>query len=470
MANSNNITPIEMVSNQKRNNSLSKGLINQALLALLCAAPLAQAGEPTRDVLRALLESSPRINAAAYDHQSAQAREQETFRRAWLPNLEMSAEKGNQKYQTENASSSHEADRATLRASQLVYDFGRSDNQVRESRSVALQAGAVSAATLDGVLLEGLTAHWSAIRSRLVLDYSLKSEASVRNLTNMENSLVELGKGYESNVLQAKVQLASAEARRVRAEGALSIADARVAAVFGKQFARVGYDEAALPAADKLPKSLEEAREAALAHNKQLQVGIYRSQSLSQRLGTVSAREFLPRLELVAEKSRRANWDSTLSGSLANDRKLTLQLSYNLNLGMAGRSAQSAAERDLTASAEREAETRDLVLEQVAISWRNLLVARQNKETLANQVRIAGKFFEMATAERQLGRRSLLDVLTAEVSLINAMSDLVSTEADAAIAGLTLLQVTGQLNLDSLAFADVKSVVPMPAETAATAR
>jgi adhesin transport system outer membrane protein len=300
------------------------------------------------------------------------------------------------------------------------------------------------------------------VRAREVLEYSRRSEASVLNLTKIESSLVELGRGYESNVLQAKVQLASAEARRVRADGALSIADARVAAVFGALAPKVDYSQVAQPIAERLPASLEQAREAALKNNRQLEVGTYRSQALSHRAASVQAREVLPRLELVAERSRRNNWDTTMDKSRVDDNKVLVQLSWSFNLGMAGSSAKSAADQDLQASTQREAETRDLVLEQVAIAWRNLLVARQNSDTLANQVRIAGKFFEMATAERQMGRRTLLDVLSAEVALINAMSDLVSAEVDGNIAALTLLQATGQLDMDALRFADARAVLPDP--------
>jgi outer membrane protein TolC len=127
---------------------------------------------------------------------------------------------------------------------------------------------------------------------------------------------------------------------------------------------------------------------------------------------------------------------------------------------MGGQAAAEAVRRDLEASAQREAETRQLVMEQVHIAWRNLLVARINRETLANQVRIAAKFFQMASEERQMGRRSLLEVLTAEVALINAVSDLVTTEADAAIAGLTLIQATGRLEIAALESQPVEKALP----------
>ena len=434
--------------------------IRQACVLLLCVGSAAQAADGTGQVFQDLLERSPRVNAAREDEQAAQSRRDELFRRTWTPNLSLSTEVGKQRYETEAIpGQTRDADRTTLRATQLLYDFGRSNQQVREAEAVTRQTAAVTGATTDGVLLEGLTAHWSAVRARVVVDYARQSEASVLNLTKVETSLVELGRGYESNVLQAKVQLAGAEARRVRAEGAQAIADARVGAVFGALAPRVGYEQVGQALESRLPASLEDARQAALRNNKQLQVGALRSQALSHRLGAVQAREVMPRLELAAERSRRNTWDTPVETSRINDTKLMLQLSWNVNLGMAGPAAQAAVDRDLRASVQREAETRDLVLEQVDIAWRNLLVARQNHDTLANQVRIASKFFEMATAERQLGRRSLLDVLSAEVALINGMSDLASSEVDGHIAALTLLQATGQLDLDAVRFVDARSAL-----------
>ncbi len=444
-----------------------------AVTALAGMISAAYAADPLKGVLTELLEVSPRVAAANSDKEGAAARVSETFRRAWTPTLDLTVEGGTQRYETESVSNPPRlgTDRTSLRATQLLYDFGRTGHQVSETESVASQSAAVASATRDGLLLEALTAHWSSVRAQRVLEYSKQSEASVRNQAKLENSLVELGKGYESNLLQAKVQLASAEARRVRAEGALDIAQARVNAVFGTLTKRVVFEEVALPVAAKLPKSLDEAKALALEHNQQLKIGVHRSQAIRERVAGTSAKEFLPRLQLVAESGSRHDVDTTRGGTSVNDSKVAIQLQYTLNAGMAGSYAVDSVQRELDASVSREIETRDLVLEQVNIAWRNMLVAKQNKDTLSNQVRIAAKFFEMASAERQMGRRSLLDVLTAEVSLINALSDLVSTEADAAIAGLTLMQAIGQLNVDSVVISPLDAVMPklgaaLPAEIA----
>lgn len=431
------------------------------LLAASSTGISAYSADALRDDILEVLKSNPRVQAAQADHASALARQSETRRRLWRPNVDFTAEAGVQQYSTESISSPwRDVDRVALRGTQLLYDFGRSDRQVEEFTSVASQAGAVAGATTEGVLLEALTAHWSAVRARLVLDFARRSEASVRELTRTESSMVELGKGYESDVLQSKIQLAGAEARRIRAEGALDIAEARVKVFFGPMSTRLSYQQVAAPVLAKLPASLQEAQEAARGRNKQLQVGAHRSQALTQRLAFTELKETRPKFELIAEAGQRRNWDSAIEGARVYDKKVLLQLNWNFNTWWAASDADEAVRQDLAASVQREAEAQSLVMEQVSIAWRNLLVARQNKETLANQVRIAAKYFEMLTAERQLGRRSLMDVLTAEVSLINAMSDLVSTEVDGSLAALTLMQVTGLLDLDAVAISAVDKELP----------
>ncbi len=436
---------------------------------LLESISLAHAAGPLKDVLGELLKSSPRLTAARSDQAGAEARVTETHRRAWTPTIDLTTEVGKQRFETNTTSNPDtlSTDRTVLRVTQLVYDFGRSNRQVGEAQAVASQSTATSAAAQDGVLLEALTAHWSVVRSQRVVEYSRQSEASVRNQANLENSQVELGKGYESNVLQAKVQLASAEARRVRAEGALGIAQSRIVAVFGPLAGRVPYAQVAMPALAKLPKTLAEAKATAEENNKQLKIGVYRSQAIGERLSVTQAREFMPKIQLIAENGVRHNIDVAQAGARVNDKKILLQLSYSFNAGMAGSSAMDAVKKELEASTSREIETRDLVMEQVSIAWHNLAVAKINKETLGNQVRIAAQFLQMASAERQLGRRTLLDVLTAEVSLINAMSDMVSTGADEAIAGLTLLQAIGKLDVDALDATPVETAMPKIGSAAA---
>jgi len=422
---------------------------------MLLSLPLA--AETLPGVVEQLLTDSHRAAAARYDAAVSEAKVTESVRRAWTPNIDITAESGQQRYDKEGVSSkitNENYDRFTLRLTQKVADFGRSAAEIAEARSVAAQSATVADSTAEGVLLDALSAHWSVVRSRKALRYAEESEAKVRNQTALESSMVELGRGYESNVLQSKVQLATAEARRNRAEGALQIANARIEAVFGNLAGSVDYNQVAQPKAGLIPASLAAAKELALQHNRQIQVGVHRSSAIQQRIARVNSQAFRPNLQLVGEYGLRHDIDG--QEDRIDDRKVMLQLQYAFNTGMAGSYAVTAAKQEFNASTQREQETRAQVLEQVTIAWRNLAVARNNRNVLRNQVNIASNYLDMATAERQNGRRSLLDVLSAEMSLINAQSDLATTEADEAIAALTLLQAIGMLNLENISFVDAR--------------
>ena len=125
---------------------------------------------------------------------------------------------------------------------------------------------------------------------------------------------------------------------------------------------------------------------------------------------------------------------------------MQLQVNMPFNLGLAGNAAVKTAQQEIAASVAREAETRSLVREQVSIAWRNLKTAQDNRFNLGNQVQLAQEFLNIAREERKVGKRTLLDVLSAETNLLNAQSDLASTEFDVLSAAYTLMQAVGRLD------------------------
>ena len=431
-----------------------------ALVATMALGIAPAVAQDLKAVMGDVLKTHPRLEATRNDVGSAEAKVKDTYRRAWTPNFDLSAESGVQRYESLANDSALDYQRYGIRATQQLYDFGKTDHQVAETQAVLNQTKALASGAESGLLLEALSAHWSFVRADKLLGIARQSEESVRRQANIESSMVELGKGYESNVLQAKVQLTSAESRSLRAEGALDIAQARIKAVFANQAPKVDYKNLSVAKAEIIPKTLDDAIAIALQNNQQIQVGTYRSRAIQERISSTNAKEFSPRFNLIAEKSGRKNTDGMSNERMFGDEKVYVQFLYNFNAGGAGQSAVESVTRDLAASVSREMETRQLVEEQVSIAWRNYQVAVDNRKTLANLVRIAAKFYEMAAAERQLGRRSLLELLSAELSLIGALGDLTSTEADAAIASLTLLQAVGRLNLGSFEMKPVDAVLP----------
>jgi len=298
-----------------------------------------------------------------------------------------------------------------------------------------------------GVLLEAITAHVGLHTARLLVGYAEESAYNIRRQTELESARVSKGSGFSTDVLQAKAQLAGAEARAVQAMNNLHRARNRYVAVFSGLPERESLESVAVPVS-ALPESLVKALATARSDNPQL-----RSQKLNiniarKSISSARATGFFPTLNLVVDHKMKRSVASV--DDFERESIIKLELVYNFNL--AGSTVYNyRAQKDLhSASLNRYNDALHLVNEQVKNSWYQYDTSRRNSVTLDNQANIAGEFARLAIEERQLGRRSLLEVLGAETARINAVSDAVAALADVRISAFALLASIGTLSLDVL--------------------
>ena len=398
-----------------------------------------------------LVDSSPRTRAAMADVKSQKHGKDERESRFRSPNFNIDTNYGTQTTESFGQPAVREdaARGFNARMTQLLMDFGQSANALKESESVIEQSKQQHLVARQGLILEVLTAYLSVQRAQEVLDSAIKAENNIKNQASLEDALVDAGKGYRSDVLHAKAQLASAQARRVRAEGSLDVAKARMEAVCGELYPKVRYFQKVNYSSKDLPKSLVEAKKTALENNLQLRVGSARSQALGHRLDAARIEDKAPKVELVAQIER--NWDADGVLRRKRDDRFMVQVSWDQNFGSAEPNRLGAIQQDLEASRQREQETIQLVGEQVLIAWRNYATANSNEEIIKNQVELARQFLDAARQERKSGRRSLLDVLSAETRVLDAEADLFATSYDKKIAAFTLMQAVGILDLKHIA-------------------
>ena len=133
------------------------------------------------------------------------------------------------------------------------------------------------------------------------------------------------------------------------------------------------------------------------------------------------------------------------------------------NLGFIAYDSVKAAE--LAESAKHNAlyDTKIIVERKNRDAFQKLQTARLTAQSLQEQADIAEAFLELARVERQLGNRSLIDILSGEVSLINARSDAISAQYDAILAILSLVEVMGALSPEI--FTEAQFVLPNKADT-----
>jgi len=413
--------------------------------AMLCA-PALQA-ETLENLIMTAVEKHDRVRAAKRDVEAARQRAREALG-DWYPVLTPTANYGwerQYKFEADNTSTAFEE--FDLSMKQLLWDFGKTNATVEKARLTVETSQASLKTVRQNLLLEAVTAYVNLIRSQESLEFALQSESNIREQTELENARVETGAGLSTDVLQAKTQLASAQSRLIQSEGGVINARNRFEAVFGYVPDNISDLDRPNLSTLELPESLGVALDTALQNNPRLHTAYIDERTVKQTIKEVRGTEFMPKIEGTVERK----WKNNVAGTLEfkGETLMKVEMSVPLNMGLTGLDALEAARHDIASKALTTADLVRTIREEVSNAWADLLTAQRNADALLNQAAISSAFLDLARQERELGQRSLIDVLSGETSLINAQSDALSAEADVIIAAYTLLSSMGTLEYAS---------------------
>ncbi|CAN5717199.1 TolC family outer membrane protein [soil metagenome] len=264
------------------------------------------------------------------------------------------------------------------------------------------------------------------------------------------NARFEVGEITRTDVAQSQARLAAARASQSSAQAILAASRAAYASVVGQN----PTDLAPEPSlAALLPTSVEQAFELVEQNNPQIQAARYAEQAAAARVALAKA-AYRPSV------AARAGYDLDASringsGERFNDfnRAATGSLTASIPLftgGLTASQVRAAKERENAARIAVEGAKRS-ALQQISTAWNNLLASRANLVSNEEQVRATKIAFEGVRQEQQVGLRTTLDVLNAQLELANAEVALVVARRDEYVASASVLQAMGVLNVANLA-------------------
>lgn len=427
--------------------TFAKALMISGAITLGIAAPAFAEDLGTR--LGALLTSHERVKAAQFDLEAAQANV-EVARGGYYPTASLTANVGNEHLRTNDTdtTTSMAQREVDLNLSQTLYDFGAVDATVGGATLAVQQAQTALKQTEQAIMLAGMSAELNLASAKRVLDFQAQSEASIKRQTELEDARVKRGSGFSTDVLQAKTQLAGAQAARVRAQGALRQAVNRYRAVFGAAPADLMQGGNVKLALTDIPADEDGVVMTALENNFQVRAAQLQADIANTEIERSFATGYRPTLSASADQKYKRDVGGTVGKK--NETLVKVELTYSFNFGLTAANTLKAAKAGHAGSSSRLKDARDQIEEQARNAWQNLETARANADFLENQANIADEFLQLARKERTLGQRSLIDVLSGETSLINAQAAADRARTDVAIATLNLLSVMGQLNISVL--------------------
>jgi TolC family type I secretion outer membrane protein len=410
------------------------------------------------ELITGVVENHPRLLSARAQVEAARERSIEAIG-AWYPQLDITANIERYRLKrSQTATNILPAQEASAEITQLLWDFGAANAAIERARLEHVQSEINLVQVRQELTAEALSAYINLIRAAEVAVFAQRSEENIRRQTGLEEARIEAGSGLSTDLLQAKTQLAGAQARRVDSEGTYEIALNRYRAVFGA----VPETVDALPgldvARDMLPPSLDEGLQEAFRGNPQLRAAsIDVSLATQDRIATTIS-EFAPTFEVIGSHSTTVNSGGTIRRDIESS--IMLEMSFPFNLGFVAINTLRAADADVVASSETMGDLGRSIEERFRNAWKQLETSTERAGYLFDQAGIAQAFLEVALQERQLGQRSLIDILSGETALINAQSDAISAEADVLLAVVELLASSGGL------FYSVIETVPRPDRSA----
>jgi outer membrane protein len=340
---------------------------------------------------------------------------------------------------------------AQLTLNQTLYTGGRASANLTAAQANVLAGREDLRSVEQQVLGNVIQSYVDVRRDQERLRIAQENVNVLSRQLDESNARFEVGEITRTDVAQSEARLAAARASLSSSQALLAASRASYAAVVGQNPTDLA-PEPSLKAL--LPASIEQAFDLVDQNNPSIQSARYAEQAAAARVAAakaVSRPTVAARAGLGWEAEREVNGVGSQFGDY--DRNLTGSITASVPIfagGLNRSQVRAAVENENSARAAVEGAKRS-ALQQISTAWNNLLASRANLISNEEQVRATRIAFEGVRQEQQVGLRTTLDVLNAQLELSNAEVALVVARRDEYVASASVLQAMGVLNVASLA-------------------
>ncbi|MEG3637602.1 TolC family protein [Magnetococcus sp. PR-3] len=396
--------------------------------------------------LNQLLASHPLIEAAQADVMAADYGI-DSAKAAWTPQVDLTAYTGRERHDRAYSTDFEDTtNKLSVSVTQLVWDFGATNAQIAVKSIDHQSSLAALEITRQDLILEGARSYLGLLRAKNLLLYAHRSTLNVKEQVELERKRMKSGRGSGADLLQAQAQLAGTLAREVRQQGELEQANNSYFELFSEP-----VDELKMLAEERfpeLPENLDAALQLAADNSLQLKFSRHALNQRDKQVVEARASGFFPSFKLVTGYSASENPSGTVGSR--EEYLGTLEASYSFDLGLSAKSDLWKARSNRMAQEKRLDNVLKRVSREVKDAWSKYHTSSQNLVYLTEQLNRNVAFLELARKERELGTRSLLDLLSGETNLLNAESELYSARVEQQVAIFELLHAVGRLNLSAV--------------------
>lgn len=307
---------------------------------------------------------------------------------------------------------------ATFSASQLLYDFGRTKDEVLRSRLDAQATDLTRAQTEDDVVSNVRHAYLSVLTNRELLEVAGHRVQLAQETLELTQAHYAADQVPRADVAKAESNLASARLAVASAENALAVSRVSLNEAMGLDV-RTSYSLAPVTEPAPLTLTLDDLIAAADAH---------RPEILASEVDTAAAEAALS----AASKGQRPSLAASASYGWSDREFPPSNDSWDVGVALSmsifdgdltrGRTAQARAQRDAALAVEYQ--TRQAVALEIAQAFLDLQTAREQITSARTSVASAREDLALADGRYRANVGILLEVLDAQTALTSAEADL----------------------------------------------
>ncbi len=277
--------------------------------------------------------------------------------------------------------------------------------------------------TANDIALQTTQAYLSVVKNIELLAIAKENVSINEEIFNKVEKLYESGLTTlsESNKIESSLSLA--RSNYIVQENNLLDAQYTFKRLIGRN---VTKDKFVRPTFDAYtPDNIQDATSFAITNNPSILVSNF-NVLLAQETYKGAKGKFYPRIDI--EVSQSINTD--LSGIEGEDNRFRAMafLSYNLFNGFADSAAMQQGISKVHQEAELKNNIRRRVIENIELSWAGYTKINVQLKHLKNYKKFSLKTLKLYAKEYDLGRRSLLDLLSAQNDFVGAQSQIVNAE------------------------------------------
>jgi outer membrane protein len=329
---------------------------------------------------------------------------------------------------------------AALTATQTIYNGNQTANKTRAAESQVLGAREGLRLLEQSVLLAAATIYMDFLRDAAILEVQ-RSNTKVLQLTlKQTQDRYSAGLVTPTDVAQSQAQLAAAQSQEQAAVSALTTTRANFRRIIGNEPANL---QPASPVDRFLPPAQGGAVELALHQNPNVTAAMY---GVDVSFLTVKINEgaLFPTVSLQATVSK--TWDPAITQINLFTASATAQVNVPVYQGGAEYSLIRQSKETLEQQRLTMEQARDQARADTVTAWGQLIATKAQVAAAQSQVQASELAYLGTTKEAQVGQRTVIDILNAQQTLVNARVALVTAQHDRVVASYTVLNAIGRLS------------------------